>query len=512
MALKTEIERLDATHVKLLIDVSEEEFDADLRAAARDLASRVKLKGFRRGKAPLPVLEAHLGKEAIQEIAIENALPRYLQTAIEEADLDPVGSPEVDNVDTSSGLSFEAKLTVLPKVEISDWKGLELDVPALEVADSEIDEKIEEFRKRLAPLEPVGRPARKGDFLLIDLRGEIHGEEVPGASLTDFSYELGSASLLPKLDETLEGARPGDILKFNDRVPVRPQPTKDTGTEDTGREATFTVIVKEVRERRPEPLTDEWVENNTEWDTIEEMRQGVRERLAALKKAVARQEAQRQALQKLAEKVTADIPEEAIRSEVESYASDFEAALKAAGQDVEQYLRNEGLQRADMELEWRKQAQRRIKADLALEAIARQENLKATDEEIAREAEIYVSSLRAPEAEKKKLRSQLIKGRAAARMAAGIIKSKALKKVLEHAVICPAGDGKLSWEEIVEPEETKFESGFRPGSGESPSESASESPSEAPLEAAGEETGSAQSPESPAVSKEPGAGENQNGQ
>lgn len=505
--LKTEVEPLEQSRVRLKVTVPPEEFEEAVSRAARHLGSQVKLKGFRKGRVPRQVLEAYIGREAITEHAVEESLEDYLHEAIVRENLDVVGSPEVDNVDTSDGgLRFEATLTVLPKPQVEGWRGITLDIPRVEVTEKEVDEQIESFRLRVAPLESVSRPAKEGDFVLIDLRGEVHGEEVPGLALTDFSYEMGSKSLLPKLDETLKGKRPGDILKFNDELPDTParlegRASKE-GTEgkegkggregaprdyrgrrpgsraagkrpgerqeatersEASREATFTVIVKEVRERRPEPLTDEWVEDNTEWDSVEEMRQGVRQKLAELKRAEARNVARDKALEKIAELVDVEVPEEAIRRETQRYAEELQQALAALGITIDQYLRDTGRQRADLELEWRRRAQLRIKADMALESIARQEGIEASPEEIERQADAIVARTgsrqartssrqrngRKPsEEELRRLKDELTKGRASASVAAGIINAKALQRVLEEAVLRPEGGGELRWKDL----------------------------------------------------------------
>lgn len=504
--LKTEVESLEQSRVRLKVTVPPEEFEEAISRAARHLGSQVKLKGFRKGRVPRQVLEAYIGREAITEHAVEESLEGYLHEAIVRENLDVVGSPEVENVDTSDGgLRFEATLTVLPKPQVEGWRGITLDIPRVEVTEKEVDEQIESFRLKVAPLESVSRPAKEGDFVLIDLRGEVHGKEVPGLALSDFSYEVGSKSLLPKLDETLEGKRPGDILKFNDELPDTPARLEggasEEGTEgkegkegaprdarrrrrpgsraagkgpgekqeatersEASREATFTVIVKEVRERRPEPLTDAWVEDNTEWDSVEEMRQGVRQKLAELKRAEARKVARDKALEKIAELVHVEVPEEAIRRETQRYAEELQEALAALGISIDQYLRDTGRQRADLELEWRRRAQLRIKADMALESIARQEGIEASPEEVERQADAIVARTgsrqartssrqrngrsKSSEEELRRLKDELTKGRASASVAAGIINAKALQRVLDEAVLAPEGGGELRWNDL----------------------------------------------------------------
>ncbi len=450
--MRTEIEKSDETTVRLRVVVDPEEFEPEIEKAAQELAGRVRLKGFRKGKVPRPVLEAHLGRGAIMEAAVNSSLERYLQAAAEAEDLDVVSTPKVENVDVSTGgLAFEATLTVMPKIEPPDWEGLEIEIPSLEVTDEEIDKEIDAFRESVAPLEPVGRPSKEGDFVLIDIKGQVHGETLPGLSLTDFSYQIGSGTIVPKLDKELEGKRPGDILKFNDIVRIRS--SSSSGREakapsETEKEATFTVIVKEVRERRPAPLDDGWVEDNTEFDTVEELRADVRNKLAIAKKLAARHAARHAAVEMLADRVDVPIPEAAIESEMADIARQVAARLEAAGVTFDDYLRSIGKSKGELEYEWRKQATITLKSDLALDAIARAEGIEASPEEIEQRAALIA---RGAGEDSERLKAELTKGRTARSLAAGIIRSKALDTVLAKAVLTQAGGTPVGWDDLEVP-------------------------------------------------------------
>ncbi len=474
--MKTEVEPIDQHTVKLRVVLDPSEFQPEVDRAARELASRVKLKGFRKGKVPRPVLEAHLGRGAIVEAAVESSLERLLLEAVDAEDLDVVGTPEVDSVDVSTGgLSFEATLRVMPKIKVPQWQGLEIEVSSLDVTDDEVDAEIDAFRERVAPLEPVGRPAREGDFVLIDLKGQIHGESLPGLSLTDFSYRVGSRAVVPKLDEELVGKRPGDILKFNDKVVVSDeQAKKGKGSRDDiegpleEREATFTVIVKEVRERRPEPLTDAWVEDNTEFDSVEELKADVRKKLEFAKRMRARSEARHKAVEKLAEAVEVDLPEEVVEVELREIAEDFLAGLQRSRVTLEEYLQSVGKSRAELEYEWRKQAIANIKGHLCLRAIAEEEGIEVSQDELERRASALASSA-GEDAER--VKEGLLKGRSAASFAAGIIRAKALDRVLESARIRQEGGAEIRWQDLgleTTPEADSAKAGLEAGDVEGP--------------------------------------------
>ncbi len=473
--MKTEVEPIDQHTVKLRVVLEPSEFQPEVDRAARELASRVKLKGFRKGKIPRPVLEAHLGRGAIVEAAVESSLDRLLLKAVDAEDLYVVGAPQVDSVDVSTGgLSFEATLRVMPKIEVPRWQGLEIEISSLDVTDDEVDAEIDAFRERVAPLEPVGRPAREGDFVLIDLKGQIHKETLPGLSLTDFSYRVGSRAVVPKLDEELIGKRPGDILKFNDKVVVSGAEAKQKGPRDEGesaleeREATFTVIVKEVRERRPEPLTDAWVEDNTEFDSVEELKADVRKKLEFAKRMRARSEARHKAVEKLAEAVEVDLPEEVVEAEIREIADDFLAGLQRSRVTLEEYLESVGKSRAELEYEWRKQAITNMKGHLCLRAIAQEEGIEVSREELERRASALASSV-GEDAER--VKEGLLKGRSAASFAAGIIRAKTLDRVLERARISQEGGAEIRWEDLdveTTPEAESAEAGLGAGDVEEP--------------------------------------------
>ena len=463
--VKTETQRVDDSTVRLKVVVEPDEFEPEIEKAARDLASRIKLKGFRKGRVPRQVLEAHLGRGAITEAAVNSSLGRYLEEAARVEDLEVVAEPKIESVDVSTGgLCFEVTLRVMPEIDTPKWEGLEIEIPSLSVSDEEVDREIDAFRERVAPLEPVARPAKENDFVLIDITGQIHGKPVPGLSLKDFSYQLGSGSIVPKLDKELESKRPGDILKFNDTIRVRQATTSDEARaatqsreeadEGQPQEATFTVIVKEVRERRPQPLTDAWVEDNTEFDTVDQLRSDVRKKLELAKKIAARSAARHLVASKLAEAIETDIPEEAIEEEVADIARRFSERLQQAGLSLGQYARSIEKSRGEIEYEWRKQAIFNLKSDLCLRRIAKEEGIVATEEDLEREASA-IAAMAGDRADK--VKEELTKGRPARSLAAGIIRSKALERVLEKAVLIPEGGEAITWRDlyIAEPEKAE---------------------------------------------------------
>src|SRR3954452_4191957 len=246
--MKTSVEPLEGNKVKLSIEVDENEFEKAVDAAFRKIAREVRIPGFRPGKAPRRLLEARIGAEAAREEALRESLPEFYAQAVKESEVDAIAAPEIDITSgrEEGSVAFDAVVEVRPRVSVPGYNGLQATIPDPRVSDEEIDRQIDRLRNSFAELNTVQRPARDGDHLTIDLNGTRHGEPVEGLSATGFLYELGSGSVIPELDQQLQGTNAGDILKFNAPVPGQDE------------EATLQVLVKEVKEKILPEVTDEW--------------------------------------------------------------------------------------------------------------------------------------------------------------------------------------------------------------------------------------------------------------
>lgn len=440
-AMKTSTKPLENSQVLLHVEVEPEEFDKALDRAAREIAGSVKIPGFRRGKVPRRVLEARLGTEAITEEAVRQSLPDYLVEAMTAEDIDVIGRPSIDNLvaEGESGLSFDATCDVRPEIEIEGWAGVEVEVPALDVSDEDVDEQINAFRRQSAPVEEVSRPASEGDFVLIDLNGRIHNEEVPGANLTDFLYEIGSALILDELDSELTGKRSGDILKFNAVLP-------ESFGDFAGQEAAFSVIVKEVRERRIPELDDGWVDDNTEFDTVEEFSGDVRNRLEQLRRASVATAAREGTLRAIADLVTEEVPEALIEEESHHILEMMNMRLQMQGLDLGKYLNATGSSIEDVIVEQRETAERNVKADLALRAIARQEALEVSEADRERHLNAMAERSDRSAAE---IRESIETTRGWDAIEADIIRHKALDLAIEKAALKDDQGNAVDWSAVI---------------------------------------------------------------
>lgn len=371
--MKTTIDFLDENKVKLTVEVDEAEFGQAIDAAFRKIAREVRVPGFRPGKAPRRLVEARVGSVVARQEALREALPGYYQRALDEHDIQPVAAPEIDlTAGRDDGpISFDAVVEVMPRVGVAGYEGLRIVLPSIEVTAAEVDAQVDRLREQYGQLEPVGRPARKGDHVSIDRRLTRHDETLLVAE--DELYEVGSGIVAPELDTELEGKRAGDILRFNAAVP------------GLG-EVTFGVLVKDVREKVLPAVTDEWASEASEFDTAAELRADIQRRMDTVKRLQASLAVRDKVLEALVELVMEPIPAALLDAEVAHRLETLEHRLSHQKADIVDYLEATGRTRAELLGGMRAEAEAVIKADLALIAVADAEGLEVSDEEV--EAEI----------------------------------------------------------------------------------------------------------------------------
>jgi trigger factor len=432
--MQTSLEQTRKHVVRLSVEVPPEEFARDLDRAYRHVAQELTVPGFRKGRVPKPIVDARVGREHVIEHFVRDFVPAYYLRALREHDLAPIGEPEfdVEQVEDGKPLRFTATVEVRPRLRLEpeQYRGLRVEVPSVEPTEREVDEYLERLRERFAELESVARPARKGDFVLADVRASVHGQEVPEASRPGLFTEVGREELVPELDRELEGKRKGEILKFNATLPER-------FGELAGQEVTFQVLVKEVKAKRLPPLDDEFARTASEFDTLEELRADVRRRLRALKEAESRTVLRERILRRLAELVQdVELPERLVDEETERRVRRARERAERAGLRLEEALEAEGLDELRFRVDARNHAERAIRADLALEAVARREGIEVTREELEREIRALARRMgRDP----KEVRRALERTGEVSTLAGDIIRSKALDLVVDAADVTEEG-------------------------------------------------------------------------
>lgn len=426
--MKTTVTPLEDNQVRLEVEVAPEELTPALDRAARELGRNLKLKGFRPGKVPRKVLERHVGREAIVKDAVPRAVPEFLLEAVQSEEIDFVGRPEIGEVEggVDGPLTFSATLDLRPEVTVGDVSEIEvrLDGPVTPT-EEEINSEIDAIRGRYATLETVSRGARTGDHVLFNMEAHVHDEQVDELTRTDLLYEVGTEAFVPELDRELTGASPGAILKFNAEMPA-------AGPVRPGEELSFTVLVKEIKEKILPELTDEWVDENSEFDTVEEMRAELEEQMAAYKLRASRQMAQERAVQALVERCGVKVPQSVVDLEVEQRLHEIAHQLAARGGDLEQYLEATGESFESLHDKLAPEAEQARAADFVLSAYAEEAGISASDPELdGMVAVLAAQSDKHPKA----LRKDLERSGRLEQLAMSLSRQKALAQLLDAVTV-----------------------------------------------------------------------------
>jgi trigger factor len=424
--VRSSVETVEPTRVRISVVVEPDELRPAIDRTVRRLAREVRVPGFRKGKVPRQVMEARLGREAIVADAIEHeAVPEFYAKALDELDIRPLSRAKVDMDDYADGhpLAFSATVEVKPELDLPPYKGVVVQRPDAEVTDQQIDEQLDRMRERVAQLEVISRPLATGDFAQIDLRATRHDQEIAQLTRSDILYELGSEMILPEIDKELEGKRKGDILRFNATVP-------ETAAEDiAGLEVTLSILVKEAKAKVLPELDDDFAQEASEFDTVEELRADLRTRLEEIAGQQARNELEHRVLSAYLDQVDAPLPETLVGEELHFRASRLSEQLAQLRMPLEQYLQMTGQAGDDLQADLKAQAERAVKAQLVLEAVAESEGLEVTDEDVEAEVQRQAARLgRDPKDIRKALggaRVEVIRG--------DILRSKALAMMVDNA-------------------------------------------------------------------------------
>lgn len=358
--MKTTVERLTPTRVKLNIEVTPEEFKPSLDHAYEHIAETVNIPGFRKGKIPAAILDQRVGRPAILAHAINDGLDSIYRQAIESEKLRPLGQPSADVKQAPDDKTFagnlvvEIEVEVRPEIKLPEYKGMKVTVDVIKVDDKEVDSEIERLRSRFGTLTTVDRPAKKGDFTSIDLIASVDGKQIDQAQ--NISYEIGSDSLLDGIDDALDTLTAGETTTFKSKL---------VGGEKAGQEAEITVTLNAVKERELPALDDAWAQMASEFDTVKELRAGLEDQIKKSKSYTQGLQARELLTEELLKLVDVPVSEELINA------------------DVERHLEGEGRQaddahRAEVLIESTKSFQ----VQMLLDAIAEKEEVRVNENEL----------------------------------------------------------------------------------------------------------------------------------
>ncbi len=310
--MKSAVENLSPTRVKLTVEVPSEELQPHIDAALKSIGDQIQVPGFRKGKVPARIIEQRVGKGAVIQEAVNDALPEFFGKAVEQTEVEPIGQPEVDitEVPMADGeeLKFTVEVDVRPEVTLPDYDGLKIQVDNLEVTDEDVEQKLTELRERFGTLVGGDRAVEDGDFVSIDLKAEAGGEEID--SVEGVSYEVGSGNLLEGMDEALLGMTKGETKKF--AAPL-------AGGDQAGTVADCTVTVQAVKVRELPEVDDDFAQMASEFDTAEELRADVAKQAEQAKRFEQGIQARDKVLEHLLEATDIALPESIIEAEVNSH-------------------------------------------------------------------------------------------------------------------------------------------------------------------------------------------------
>ncbi|PRH77996.1 trigger factor [Streptomyces solincola] len=374
--MKSAVETLNPTRVRLTVEVPFEELKDSLDAAYKKINQQVTVKGFRKGKIPARVIDQRFGRGAVLEEAVNDALPRFYTDAVNEAEVNPLGQPEVDITELKDGelLAFTAEVDIRPAIEIPDYSGIEVTVDAVEVSDEDVDKSVEQLRDRFASTNPVERAAAEGDVVTLDLEAKVDGEVLADGQAEGVQYTIGSGELLDGVDEAVTGKSAGEEATFTSTL---------KGGSAEGKEAEVTVKVTAVAAREVPELDDEFAQMASEFDTLEELRADSRKRLENMKQYDQATQAQERVLDELLKLAEVPIPEKLLEDEVNTRKHNLEHhQLGQMGLNLDKYLEIQGKTAEEFDAETREQAVKGIKTQFVLDELVNKEKLNVSQEEL----------------------------------------------------------------------------------------------------------------------------------
>lgn len=366
------------------VTVPADDVDQAIGRAARSIARDMRLPGFRKGKAPPALVIQRVGFGPVLEDAIREALPEWYMRAVYESGIAPIGDPEVEVTEspTEQGepLSFAFEIGVRPQASLGEYLGLEVERPEAEVPDEMIDRELDRLRESMARLEPVDRPAAEGDHVLVDFTGRLDGEEFEGGSATGEVIEIGSGRLIPGFEEQLVGAVGGGDVEVEVTFP------EDYGAEHlAGKDAAFAVSVSEVREKRLPEADDELAVSVSEFETIGELRDDIAQRLAEALSERADQDFRVNVVDAVAEVATIDVPEALAEARARERWERVERQIAGSGMNPDSWLQMQGKTREEVIAESLPDAEREIRREAAVVAVADAEGIEVDDAELLEE-------------------------------------------------------------------------------------------------------------------------------
>ncbi|WP_428909304.1 trigger factor [Niallia sp. Krafla_26] len=384
--MSAKFEKLEGNQGVLTVEVEVEKVNESLDAAFKKVVKQINVPGFRKGKMPRPLFEKRFGVESLYQDAIDLMLPEAYSSAIEETGIEPVDQPEIDVEQIEKGKSFifTAKVTVKPEVKLGEYKGLEVEKFDTTVTDEDVDAEIKSLQERQAELvvKEEGK-AEIGDTVVMDFEGFVDGEAFEGGKADNYSLELGSNSFIPGFEDQLVGVATGESKDVEVSFPEEYH-----AAELAGKPAVFKVTVHEIKGKELPELDDEFAKDvDDEVETLDALKEKIKNRLEHDKKHQEEHHMQDSVVEKATANAEIDLPEVMVNNEVNRMLQEFEQRLQMQGMNLELYFQFSGQSEEDLRGQMKEEAEQRVRGSLTLEAIAKAENIEATEEEVNEELE-----------------------------------------------------------------------------------------------------------------------------
>ena len=373
--MKTTVDKLSDTRVKLTVNVPFSELDKEIAQAYAAIAQQVSIPGFRNGKAPRQLIDARIGRGPILEQVVNDMLPTRYEQAVVENDLKVIGQPEIDitKIEDNDVVEFTAEVDVRPEIEVPDFSKIAVTVPALVADDAAVDEALENLAERFGELKDTKRKMKTGDYAIIDITAEIDGKKIEDASTEGLSYRIGDDDLIKGLDTALRGMKTDEDNEFTAEI---------NSGEHKGEEATIKVHVVQSKERKLPNLDDEFAQMASEFDTIEELREATKGQVEESKKSEQAAAIRDEVLKAAMEKVSFELPQSIVDEQVHAQLHQVLGQLAHDEKALAQLLEAQGTTREEFDKESREQAEESVRTQLFLDAVADKEEPEVSQQEL----------------------------------------------------------------------------------------------------------------------------------
>ena len=390
--MKVTVENGENQQVTLTIEVEAAEVSKAVERAAKRLANRVNIPGFRKGKAPRKIVERHVGMDALMQEAFDLVAPKAFDEALTEQKIEPVTRPNIVIVTLEDGkdLVFKATVTPRPEVKLGEYKGLKVEKAAVEIKDEDVEKQLKNFQDRQGKMvdAPEGAAVADGDFTTLDFEGFVDGEAFEGGKGTDYPLQIGSGSFIPGFEEQLIGAKIGEEKEVNVKFPEEYH-----AKELAGKDATFKCTVRSIKQKELPAIDDELAKKVSTFETLDELKADIRKNLQENAERKAENDQKSAAIEQATNNTTVDIPAVMIDNRVTSMIQEMAMRLEQQGMKLEQYLQYAGTDIAKIREDYRETAEKNVKTDLMLEEVAKAEDIKVEakdlDAEVAAMAAAY---------------------------------------------------------------------------------------------------------------------------